>query len=87
MALGKEESWQTSQLTKQLLDKLKATVFLLGEDDDGTDAYAKWFGENGNARRVLIRPDNYVYGFAKNDDTLEALLTHATKGLGIACVK
>lgn len=83
VALAKEQPWQVSQASQRLLDKLKAMVLLVETNDDDADAYAKWFNENGNARHVLIRPDNYVYGFAKCDVSLEALLRHAMKGMGI----
>lgn len=81
VVMGTDPVSKTPQDTQQLLEILKATVSPV-VDDDGDDAYLKWFGENGNARYALIRPDHYVYGFAQCADTLHAVLKHAVQGLG-----
>ncbi len=78
---GKES--QVSAHSTALLASLKATATRIDNTVDMEGDYAEWFSQHGNSTYALVRPDAFVYGFAKNAQALEKMLVKVITALGI----
>lgn len=51
------------------------SIEMLTPDEQDREEYQLWFaGYDRTYRFALVRPDNYVYGFARNQEELTFLL-------------
>lgn len=56
---------------KDALDPLDVEHVYIGEADQG--AYREWLQDKGQVAYAIVRPDSYVFGFAKDADDLRAM--------------
>jgi 3-(3-hydroxy-phenyl)propionate hydroxylase len=67
----------------QALQGLGAKTIVIGRDVVERDGlFADWMAQ-ANAQAVLVRPDKYVYGSARDAQELNALVAKLLQGLGL----
>jgi hypothetical protein len=71
--------------SKEMLADLGATITAVDDQADVKGDYAEWFSQHGDSSYALVRPDAFVYGFAKDGQALEEMLVKLMNALGI-CV-
>lgn len=74
---------QVTEHSKELLVSLKATITRVNNEVDTEGDYAEWFSRHGDSAYTLVRPDAFVYGFAKDGQALEKLLIELISALGV----
>jgi hypothetical protein len=65
---------QVTAHSKELLDSLGATITAIDNEADAEGDYTEWFLRHGDSGYAFVRPDAFVYGFAKDAQALEGML-------------
>lgn len=74
---------QLTMRSKEMLANLGATITAIDDQADIKGDYTEWFSQHGDSSYALVRPDAFVYGFAKDGQALEEMLVELMNALGI----